>query len=94
MPAGQVGGGTGGPLDWFNELPKLTRSYAALLLFSAACISYGVSGIQYAVLDWNAIIRRFQVCALMRVTHACSLVSRVHDKRSVAVLFMSSVMCD
>jgi hypothetical protein len=71
MPAHNAGthGNTGGPLDWFNDLPKLSRSFAAVLLFSAACISYGVSFIKYALLDWRQVTRGLQVCPcwLLRV---------------------------
>ena len=65
MPPVNAGtyGNTGGPLDWFNEMPKLSRSYAAAYFFSAVCLKYRISVIFHGFLDWQKVFRGLQVSA-------------------------------
>ena len=65
-------GNTGGPMDWFTQLPKVTRSYAALCVFTAACVSWQISGIQHTFLDWRAVYSSLQV-RTTRPSHPCEL---------------------
>jgi hypothetical protein len=62
MVASNVGmlEGTGGPMDWFNQLPKVTKGYATLCVFTAACLSWNIPGIEYALLDWTKVYKSFQ----------------------------------
>eukprot|EP00892_Ulva_mutabilis_P009734 jgi/Ulvmu1/7132/UM034_0038.1 len=52
---------TGGPMDWFNALPKLSKMFAASLVFTGACISSRIGIISYLLLDWSAVFSQLQV---------------------------------
>jgi hypothetical protein len=70
MVAGNVGtfNSAGGAMDWFNQLPKVTRGYAALCVFTAACVSWKIPIIQYFFLDWTKVYGSFQVRSVSVVT--------------------------
>lgn len=72
-------GNTGGPMDWFNQLPKVTRGYAALCVFTAACVSWGVPAVAYVFLDWSAVWHQWQVrcSARPQALQACSIRSKI-----------------
>lgn len=48
-------GMTAGPMDWFNGLPRISRSYAACLVVTAACVSWGISFPFMLFLDWRSV---------------------------------------
>lgn len=44
-------------MDWFNGLPKMSRSFAGCLVVTAACVSWGVSFPFMLFLDWRSVFR-------------------------------------
>jgi hypothetical protein len=50
-----------GPMDWFNSLPKISRCYAACLVCTAACVSWGMSFPFLLFLDWRSVFGGLQV---------------------------------
>lgn len=70
-------GTTAGPMDWFNGLPKMSRSFAGCLVVTAACVSWGVSFPFMLFLDWRSVFRgqvrtrRFNLFQQGRPTGPC-----------------------
>ena len=56
----------GGPMDWFNAIPKLTRTYGVLTVVCAAMISWKLPQVPYLILDWREVITHFQVRTALR----------------------------
>jgi hypothetical protein len=47
-------------MDWFNALPKLSRTYAAILVCTAACISWRMDAVYLLLLDWRKVFYGLQ----------------------------------
>lgn len=54
-------GSNAGPMDWFNSLPKISRGYAACLVVTAACASWGMTFPFMLFLDWRSVFGGLQV---------------------------------
>lgn len=54
---------TGGPLDWFQALPKITRTYAISTVVVAAMISWNLPGVSFLLLQWPKVWPGLQVCS-------------------------------
>lgn len=61
MPALNFRENTGGPMDWFNALPKLSKMFAASLVITGACIKLQISAVYFLLLDWSLVFNKLQV---------------------------------
>ena len=60
-------------MDWFNEMPQLSKSYALAVVACAACISYGID-ISFMALDWTKVVKGFQARPLLALhNEQCSI---------------------
>lgn len=61
MPVTNLREDTGGPMDWFNALPKLSKYFAGSLVISGACLTYRIPAVFFLFLDWKAATYKLQV---------------------------------